>query len=247
MHKSLLSRFLFCGHPPGIAICEMPKLVLTPARTRLRFSVPEELYPQHVQFPDCGIITAAPPMAWRTWNQRNGVSRATGSKKAPEVSASSGKETQVSCFIAQAKPSPGVFSVLFFLALIICCAECIAIWTATTSIAGQACSAQEVESHLHRRGNQAVAGHSHLRAPVATLPWEVHGSADRVRQGGVEEDSRQHRTHVAPCFRGLREDRGSESPQGCRQGEYFPSPDEAAHRVSSARQVWDTADEVSQT
>ena len=79
-----------------------------------------------------------------------------------------------------------------------------------------------------------MAGYSDLGAPAATLQWEVYGSADRVSQGGGEEDSRQHRAHVAPCCSGFREDRGSESAQGCRQGDRLPYPGTAAHRVSSA-------------
>ena len=148
--------------------------------------------------------------------------------------AGSGEGAQDSCRRAQEKSSPEVLAVLFFLALIGCCAECIAISSAATSIAGQPCSAQEVEGLLHRPGNQAFAGNPDLGAPVATPPWEVHGSADRVRQGGGEEDPRQHRAHVAPCFRGLREDRGSENPQSGRQGHHFPSPDEVAHRVRNS-------------
>ena len=130
--------------------------------------------------------------------------------------------------------SSGVLTVLFFIALFSCYAECIAIWTAATSAAGQSCSAQEDEGHLHRRGNQTMVGYSDLGAPAATLQWEVNGSADRVSQGGGEEGSRQHRVHVAPCCRGFRQDRGSESAQGYRQGDHLPSPDKAAHRVSSA-------------
>ena len=129
-------------------------------------------------------------------------------------SAGSCEGAQDSCRRAQAKPSPRVLAVLFFLALISCCAEFIAIWTAATSFAGQSCSAQEDEGLLRRRANQAMAGYSDLGASAATLPWEVHSSADRGRQGGGEENPRKHRAHVAPCFRGLREDRGSESPQG---------------------------------
>ena len=150
-------------------------------------------------------------------------------------SADSGEGAQDSCRRAQAKPSPRVLAVLFFLAIISCCAEFIAIWTAATSFAGQSCSAQEDECLLRRRANQAMAGYSDLGASAATLPWEVHSSADRGRQGGGEENPRKHRVHVAPCFRGLREDRGSESPQGIRQGNHFPSPDEVAHRICPAR------------
>ena len=150
-------------------------------------------------------------------------------------SAGSGEGAQDSCRRAQAMPSPGVLTVLFFLALVSCCTGCSAIWTAATSIAGQSCPAEEVESLLFRRANQTMAGHSDLGAPVATFPWEVHSSADRGCQGGGEESPGEHRPYVAPCLRGLREDRGCKSPQGIHQRNHFSSPDKAAHRVCPAR------------
>ena len=74
-----------------------------------------------------------------------------------------------------------------------------------------------------------------LDTRISELPWGVYSSADRVSQGRGEEGSRQHRAHVSSCCRGFREDRGSESAQGCRQGDHFPSPDEAAHGICPAR------------
>ena len=100
-----------------------------------------------------------------------------------------------------------------------------------------------------------MGGHSDLGAPVATFPWDVYGSADRVSQEGGEEDSGQHRAHVAPCCRGFRG--GSESAQGCRQTtshlqaklltesalqELTPAP--SVPPEQSLRQVWETADEA---
>ena len=159
---------------------------------------------------------------------------AKGLRRRPilSISAGSGKGTQDPCLRAQAKFRPGVFTVLFFIALFSCCAESIAIWTAAASIAGQAGPAQEVEGHLHR-----VETKQWLDSRISELqlqPFLGKSTAQQIESAkeGGKEDSRQHRAHVAPCCRGFREDRGSESAQGCRQRDYLPSPGEAAHRVS---------------
>ena len=142
-------------------------------------------------------------------------------------SAGSCEGVQDSCRRAQAKPSPRVLAVLFFLDLISCCAEFIAILTAATSFAGQSCSAQEDEGLLRRRANQAMAGYSDLGASAATLPWEVHSSADRAAK--EEEKKKQESTeHMSRPVSEVCEK--IEAAKARRA-----SPDEVAHRIGPAR------------
>ena len=189
-----MSRFLFCGLPPGTAICEKPELVRE--RDFVSLCLRSCILSSFSPFA-CGFQTAASSRQCATDGLENLEPKEMGSVEQLAakglqrwsilpVSASSGKGTQVPCFRAQAKPKPGVF----FFALVSCCAECIAIWTATASIAGQACSAQEVESHLHRRGNEAMDGHSDLRAPVATVP-RGRSTAQQIESAKEEEKKTQ--------------------------------------------------------
>ena len=57
---TFLSRFIFCGHPPGIAICQKPELVREPdfVSLCLRSFVLSSPLSICVQFSGCGIITA---------------------------------------------------------------------------------------------------------------------------------------------------------------------------------------------
>ena len=125
--------------------------------------------------------------SWRQYPRMGPVEQLAATKELQRrsvlpFSASSGEGAQDS----QAKPRPRILAVLLFLALISCCAEFFAVWTAATSCAGQSCSAQEDEGLLRRRANQAMAGHSDLGASTATLPREVHSSADRGRQKNTQ-------------------------------------------------------------
>ena len=150
-------------------------------------------------------------------------------------SAGSGEGAQDSCRRAQAKSSPGVLASSSSLPSSAVAQSALPsgqqrhqlqVNLAQLKKWKASCTDQETKQWLDTRISELQ---------FATLPWEVHGSADRVRQGGGEEDPRQHGAHVSPCFRGLRKDRGSQRPQSCRQGNHFPSPDKVAHRVCSAR------------
>ena len=145
------SRFCFCGHPSWHHSFRKARFHV---RTRLRFSVPEELH--HQQFSlSLQVVSRLPPRQcatddldswnwkkwgqWSNWQQKEVVNPVNPcklrSRNSNPLFQSSGKAQTMS------------LTVLF--ALISCCAECNAHCTSSLLTARS-------ESHVHRRGNQAM-------------------------------------------------------------------------------------------
>ena len=181
---------------------------------------------------------------WGRWN--NWQQKSSRGGQSYHSMAGSGEGAQDSCRRAQAKSSPEVLAVLFFLALISCCAECVAISSAATSIAGQPCSAQDVEGLLHRPGNQALAGYPDLGAPVATPPWK--STAQQIESAKKEEKKTQDRMermsrNVQRFARRSRQRKPAEQPSG----KLFPISRRSCSQSPLLRQLWDSADEATRS